>query len=309
MASRTLCEAFIAAALILASGADNSLLAQTPPAPQPAPATSPLENLRKLSPTIYSGGEPVGDAAFSKLAEMGIRAVISVDGIRPDIEGARKHGLRYIHIPVGYEGVNPNARAALTRVVRDITGPVFIHCHHGKHRGPAAAAVACMAAGQMTHEQALEYMKVAGAGQEYQGLWTDVREFQPLAADAQLPELVEAAKVEPLAAFMSALDRPWDAVKAAQTAGWKPGADPTKAPAQQALLLWEGLRESRRTLDGSDETLEATMDEAVQHASDLRQALEANQLEVATAAYKKLEASCAQCHVDYRNRPARAPSD
>jgi protein tyrosine phosphatase (PTP) superfamily phosphohydrolase (DUF442 family) len=267
-----------------------------------APANSgPLENVRSLSSMVYSGGEPVGDAAFAKLAEMGIRTIVSVDGIRPDIDGAKKHGLRYIHIPVGYEGVNPDAQASLTRVVRDIAGPVFIHCHHGKHRGPAAAAVACMAAGDMTSEQALEYLKGVGTGQEYQGLWADVREFKPLAADAKLPELVEAADVHPLAAAMSALDRPWDAVKVSQAAGWKPGADPAKSPVQQAVLLWEGLRESKRTLDGTDETLGTYMDEAIRHAAGLRQALEASQLEAATAAYKKVEASCAACHVHYRN--------
>jgi hypothetical protein len=158
-----------------------------------------------------------------------------------------------------------------------------------------------MASGQMTHEEAVAYLKDAGTGQEYAGLWTDVREFQPLAADAELPELVDAAKVNPLAALMSALDRPWDQVKAAQATGWKPGPDAARTSAQQTVLLWEGLRESRRTLDGSDETFEAYMDEAIQHAADLRDALEANQFEAATSAYMKLEASCTQCHAGYRN--------
>jgi protein tyrosine phosphatase (PTP) superfamily phosphohydrolase (DUF442 family) len=294
---------FIVATVVLATCSERLLVAQNPPGPVAAPpaAAGPIENLRKLSPTIYSGGEPVGDAAFSKLAEMGVKTVVSVDGIRPDIEAAKKHGLRYIHIPVGYEAVNPEARAALTRVVRDVQGPVFIHCHHGKHRGPAAAAVACMAAGDMTHEQALEYMKGAGTGAEYQGLWADVREFKPLAADAKLPELVEAAKTRPLAAAMSALDRPWDVVKASSAAAWKANDDPKKSPKHQSLLLWEGLVESRRTLDGSDATLEAYMDEAVKNADELRQALDANRLDAASAAYKKVETSCTKCHTDYRN--------
>jgi protein tyrosine phosphatase (PTP) superfamily phosphohydrolase (DUF442 family) len=260
-----------------------------------------VENLRKLSSNLYSGGEPVGDAAFEHLAKLGVRVIVSVDGIRPNIEAAKKHGIRYIHIPVGYDAVAPEEQAALTRVVRDVNEPVFIHCHHGKHRGPAAAAVACMAAGDMTNAQALEYLKGAGTGAEYEGLWRDVREFTPLAADAELPELVEAAQVAPFTVAMSELDRPWDAVKLCQAAGWTAPPKHPEQPAQQALLLWEALREARRSLDGSDETLETWMDEAIENAAALRQAIESGRAEEATGAYKKVEAGCAQCHEAYRN--------
>jgi protein tyrosine phosphatase (PTP) superfamily phosphohydrolase (DUF442 family) len=275
--------------------------AQATNAAQPA-ATPAIENLRQLSPRLYSGGEPQGDVAFSKLAELGVRTVVSVDGARPDVEAAHKHGIRYIHIPIGYDAVDANARAALTRVVRDVNGPVFLHCHHGKHRGPAAAAILCLAAGDMTRDAALEFMKTVGTGAEYEGLWRDVREFMPLPADAPLPELVEVAEVDSLAAAMAVLDRAWDGVKVVQAAGWKTPTDHADlAPAHQALLVWEGLRESRRTLDGTDETLAEYMDEAIAHAAAVRDALEDNQPDAATAAYKLLEASCAKCHTAYRN--------
>ena len=147
--------AVVAALAIATAQAQTTAHAPQPSSLQPpagsavAGATSSLENLHQLSPTLYSGGEPHGDVAFSKLAELGVRTVVSVDGARPDVAAAKKHGLRYIHIPIGYDGVDPEAQAALTRVVREIEGPVFLHCHHGKHRGPAAAAVMCMAAGDM----------------------------------------------------------------------------------------------------------------------------------------------------------------
>jgi protein tyrosine phosphatase (PTP) superfamily phosphohydrolase (DUF442 family) len=281
--------------------------AQTPPAepvapPAPAASPGPVENFRQLSPRLYSGGEPIGDDAFAALARLGVKVIVSVDGIRPDVETARRHGLRYIHIPVGYDGVDPDEQAALTAVARTIKQPVFIHCHHGKHRGPSAAAVACMAAGDMTNAEALEFLKGVGTGQEYQGLWADVREFKPLAADAALPELVETAKVSPLTAEMSAVDRAWDDVKQASANSWNPPAGPAdKTPAQQSVLLWEGLRESRRVIGNTDDTLVEYMDEAIANAAALRDALEARRPEAATEAYKKLEASCLQCHEAYRN--------
>lgn len=287
-------------------------LAQNPPAPAPQPSSlqppaSSLENLRQLSSNLYSGGEPHGEAAYKQIAELGVRTIVSVDGARPDIAAAKAHGLRYIHIPIGYDGVDAEAQAALARVVREIEGPVFLHCHHGKHRGPAAAAIMCLVAGDMDQAKALDFMKGVGTSPDYAGLWRDVREFKPLPADAKLPELVEAAEVDSLAAAMAQLDRAWDGLKLCQAASWKtPPNHADLAPPHQAVLVWEGLRESKRAAfadlgDGSDEALADLFDEAAEHTAQLRQALEAGRPTAAGAAFKLLENSCNKCHAAYRN--------
>jgi protein tyrosine phosphatase (PTP) superfamily phosphohydrolase (DUF442 family) len=274
-----------------------------PPAGPPAPTAKPaLENIHQLTPNLISGGQPKDDAAFSKLAEMGVRTVVSVDGAKPDVEAAKKHGLRYIHIPIGYDGVDPGAQAALTRVVREVKGPVFIHCHHGKHRGPAASAVACMAAGQMTHDEAAAFLKLAGTGKEYVGLWRDVAQFKPLAADAKLPPLIEVAEVDSLAAAMAQLDRAWDGTKLCQAARWQTPKDHADlAPVHQALLVLEGFKESCRNLEYDDEHLTKWLEDATAQAEQLHQSLEAGRTEDATRAYKQLEAACLRCHEQYRN--------
>ena len=70
---------------------------------QQAPTAKPaIENIHPLTPQLISGGQPKGDVAFSKLAEMGVKTIVSVDGAKPDLELAKKHGLRYVHIPIGY---------------------------------------------------------------------------------------------------------------------------------------------------------------------------------------------------------------
>jgi protein tyrosine phosphatase (PTP) superfamily phosphohydrolase (DUF442 family) len=261
-----------------------------------------IENVHPLTPQFISGGQPKGDAAFSKLAEMGVKTVVSVDGAKPDLELAKKHGLRYVHIPIGYDGVDAAAQGALTRVMREAQGPIFIHCHHGKHRGPAAAAVACMAAGDMNREQAAEFMKLAGTGKEYTGLWRDVAAFKPLPADAKLPPLVESVQEDSLAGAMAGLDRAWDGLKLCQAAGWKTPADHADlAPAHQALLVWEGLAESRRMGENSDPQLVEWLDEAVAEAAQLRQAVQAGDEAAASRQFKQVEAACARCHEQYRN--------
>jgi len=62
---------------------------------RPNPADYPhVHNLLQLSERIYSGGEPEGNAAFAELAKLGVTVVVSVDGTRPNLAAARRHGIR-----------------------------------------------------------------------------------------------------------------------------------------------------------------------------------------------------------------------
>jgi protein tyrosine phosphatase (PTP) superfamily phosphohydrolase (DUF442 family) len=99
-----------------------------------------LHNVFPITDKFYSGSCPEGEAGFGSLRALGVRTVISVDGARPDVELARKHGLRYVHLPIGYDGVPRQQALRIARAVRDLPGPVYLHCHHGKHRGPVTAS-------------------------------------------------------------------------------------------------------------------------------------------------------------------------
>jgi len=133
-----------------------------------------LHNLLRVSNRIYSGGEPEGEKAFTELTQLGIRTVVSVDGARPDVQSAERHGLRYVHIPIGYDGISLEAGQMLQRLVQDAEGPFYIHCHHGVHRGPAAAAIACVAEGIVSGPESEAILEKAGTSRSYAGLWRDV---------------------------------------------------------------------------------------------------------------------------------------
>src|SRR5262245_5214765 len=84
-----------------------------PTVPPTAPAHSgeiqPLEvpglhNVFRVSERVYSGSSPDGDAGFAALEKLGVKTIISVDGAKPDAEAAGRHGLRYVHLPFGYDG-------------------------------------------------------------------------------------------------------------------------------------------------------------------------------------------------------------
>ena len=110
-------------------------LPETPPENHPA-----LHNVYALSENIISGGEPENEEAFRILQDMGVRTILSVDGKVPDAALAERYGMKYVHVPIQYKGITAAEVAQITKTFREQEGPFYVHCFHGKHRGPAAAA-------------------------------------------------------------------------------------------------------------------------------------------------------------------------
>ncbi|MCO6047843.1 cytochrome c [Aeoliella sp. ICT_H6.2] len=264
-----------------------------------------LHNVFQHTQRITSGSGPETDADFAELAKQGVKTVVSVDGARPKVELAKRHGLRYVHIPIGYDGLPREAQLALGRVVEDTEGTLYIHCHHGKHRGPAAAAVACMSNGAIDHTAAAHILETAGTGANYHGLWRDVAEYQQAGPDEKLPPLVETAKVNNMVQAMSSIDAAMEHLQLLSANKWQPLAEhPDLAPKPEAVILWEGFRESARFAAADDDghkQLESMLQSSVAAANQLRTEIEAGHLEAATQQVASLKASCKQCHEKFRD--------
>jgi protein tyrosine phosphatase (PTP) superfamily phosphohydrolase (DUF442 family) len=209
-----------------------------------------LHNVFRVTPRIYSGSGPEGPKAFATLARLGIKTIISVDGARPNVDAARKAGLAYVHIPIGYNGIPRERVLQLARAVKDLPGPFYIHCHHGKHRGPAAAAVAQLCADdQCKVGDALKLLKEAGTDPRYKGLYESVEKLaRPTAMElAAAPPLVETVKAAAFTQSMVNIDHHFDHLKLSRKAGWKaPKEHPDIDPPHEALQLLEQHRELRR---------------------------------------------------------------
>ena len=67
---------------------------------------------------------------------------------------------------------------SFVRAVRDLPGSVYIHCHHGLHRGPTAAALALISIDGWSNENAIAAMKEIRPASIYKGLYRFGREFQ-----------------------------------------------------------------------------------------------------------------------------------
>ena len=89
------------------------------------------------------------------------------------LDKAKARGMRYIHLPIGYNGFDEARKLELVRATRDsmATGPVYLHCHHGKHRSAGAAGTVAVSLAWLTTDQAVERMKVSGTAPNYKGLY------------------------------------------------------------------------------------------------------------------------------------------
>jgi protein tyrosine phosphatase (PTP) superfamily phosphohydrolase (DUF442 family) len=268
-----------------------------------------LPNAYQIHGKVISGGQPDGEEAFQELAELGVQTIISVDGATPDVALAQKYGLRYVHLPHGYDGIPAARIKELAKAVRDLPGPIYIHCHHGKHRSPAAAAVACVAAGLLNPAGAETVLRTAGTSESYRGLYLSAREARPLEKellDALPVDFPATAKVPPLAESMVAIEHAHDRLKEIAAAGWKsPPQHPDLEPAHEALLLREHFTELLRTdqIQQQPEKFRALLRDAETSAKELEEALGASQADQAAAALERINRNCTGCHREFRDTP------
>lgn len=286
-----------------------------PPPPGVKPLNAPgLHNLFALGTNVLSGSSPDGEEGFAALAKLGVKTIITVDGAKPDLELAHKYGMRYAHIPHGYDGISTNVQAQLTKAAQTVPGPIYIHCHHGIHRSPAAAAVICMANNGWTAEQGEAWLKTAGTGNNYVGLFQTVREFRPPTTEqlSAIPgEFPETAKVSGLVDMMVEIDERWDHLKSVRRAGYQvPNEHPDILPAHEAVILWEHYREAQRLAESTShgdkfiELLKSAESGAKEAEQLLRQFATEPKPEIRAQLDKSFNAlaqNCSSCHKSYRD--------
>lgn len=274
-----------------------------------------IENAYRVGPRLYSGGEPQGEGSFRALQALGIKTVVTVDGAMPDLETAHRYGLKYVHLPVGYDGI-PRAQALrIIKAVRDLPGPVFVHCHHGKHRGPTAVAVCGIGFEGWSAERAVAWLKQAGTAPAYSGLYRTARDFtRPTAQELERAgnSFPEKAEIPAFVETMVRIDRHWDRLKALQRNDFKtPASHPDLDPPHETLQLAELFREASRSAEARQrgDGLTRRLAEAATQANALRRALlrlsdprGGGSLNAAGTAFQALNKMCAACHAEHRDR-------
>lgn len=274
-----------------------------------------IHNLYALGTNLFSGSSPDTEQAFAALAKLGVKTLISVDGSKPNVALAKKYRMTYAHLPHGYDGISTNLQLQLVKAAETLTGPIYVHCHHGKHRGPAAAAVICMATQSWSSRKAEDWLTAAGTATNYAGLYQTVREFRPPTTDdlkRASTKFPETAQVSGLVDLMVGIDQRWEHLKSVRAAGYKAPPDhPDLNPANESVILWEAYREAQRLPEakhlGHDflarlESAEKEVRSAetllrsytVKPDADLRAKLD--------AAFSNIGNACSTCHRHYRDK-------
>lgn len=286
----------------------------------PTPRDFPgIHNAVAYHEGFVSGSAPEGDVGFDTLAGMGVKAIISVDGAVPEVEKAEARGIRYIHLPIGYNGFDDERRRQLTRATRDAMrdGPVYIHCHHGKHRSAGAAAAIAASLGWMDADEGVARMKVSGTAANYTGLYACAMEAAAMSeqeVDAVPAQFASVWTPTDFVAGMVELDEVVEHLKAIEKAGWKvPGDHPDLVPAAEAGRLVDLYRmmaadavtakhpaEFAAWLTTSREEAQA-MEDALAGVGEVEDASLGEKAGDLSARFKRINASCKACHAKYRD--------
>ena len=264
------------------------------------------ENVFRIQEQLYSGGEPKTRDSFKVLKAMGVKTLVSVDGSTPKVDPAREFGMRYVHLPIGYSAIEDQRSLELGRVLRDSTEPIYIHCHHGKHRGPAAAAMAMLATTKWDNTTAVAFLRQAGTSENYAGLYNSIQEFKlesPHALDQFSGTFPEIAPCSTMAQAMASIDRIYDHLV------WSAKADfnalehhPDIDPSHEALMLYEAFHELLRNGTGPEWSgpFRSRMEKSEALSRSLKEAIP-DDAEAAQTLLTTLRNECTACHKAYRD--------
>jgi hypothetical protein len=279
-----------------------------------------LHNVFSIGTNVFSGSSPEGEEAFQALAKLGVKTMITVDGAKPNVETARRYGIRYVHLPHGYDGISTDLQLQLAKAADTLPGGIYVHCHHGKHRGPAAAALICMSKEGWTPKQAEAWLVAAGTATNYAGLYDVVRGYRkpsPQQLAAVSSYFPETAEVSGLVDAMVGIDERWEHLKAVRAARYQaPNDHPDIQPVNEAVILWEHYREAQRLPEsarkGDDfiqrlKNAESEVKEAERllrfYASDRNPAIRLR----LDSSFDSIGKTCASCHKAFRDAAGIRP--
>jgi protein tyrosine/serine phosphatase len=128
-----------------------------------------LPNFHKVSENLYRGGQP-SDEGIKKLAEMGIKTVISFRDRQSKVlrekKAAQENGLHFINLRLSnWFASRDDEIHKIIEIIRDPAHhPVFIHCKRGADRTGTVVAVYRMLHEGWTDKQANREAKLRGIG-------------------------------------------------------------------------------------------------------------------------------------------------
>lgn len=256
---------------------------------------------------VLSGAAPQSASDFAELKARGVGLLVCVDGTIPNEVLAKEHGISVVHLPLGYDEVSNHVAVALGRLIHQADSKVFIHCHHGRHRGPAAAMAGCITAGLREPTDTDPVLSAAGTAKRYQGLYASVRSLKPLSTsslDRPPSGISSAVQPAPLVDIMLKLSASMAKIDQFVATGLdRPGESKENSDDDSLLRESVQLEELLREL-GRDVAWSSLTGDAIASAGRLRELVENKQNpapEQLSRHLRDLRNRCDACHKTHRD--------
>jgi protein tyrosine phosphatase (PTP) superfamily phosphohydrolase (DUF442 family) len=139
-----------------------------------------VQKVTRFSERLYRGAQPQDVEGMLSLKKLGVTTIISVeDPDQPEIEAATKAGIKVMNVPTEYNGFPRPVVDDLVKKYRENDEVIYVHCHHGKHRGGAAASILRMTFEGVPQLEAVQELAELGCSKRYPGLYETVRQYRP----------------------------------------------------------------------------------------------------------------------------------
>ena len=270
--------------------------------------------MRRLTPKVYYGSTPLTATEFNLLQAEGFNTIISVDGVAPNFKFSEPLSLDYVHLPIGYSGVDRQRALDLAKTANVASGRIYIHCHHGKHRAPVAAIIACAGNGSLPINKITEVLQMNPSVQRYVGLMESARSAQLFSKETLQHHQIVPHKQEDLSItsfWMIELSKEADLLFQTAEQPNKYQSSSLVDLATQSLAVVEAFQELIRVNATSDppyiqvlQTSLNTAEEIHQHLLELQATSgNVNRSELwqeSIDLMMKLRNHCTSCHRDHR---------
>ena len=149
-----------------------------------------VRNFAKVDQHVYRGGDPTA-VGLTELGAMGVKVDLDLrekgDATEVERKEAEKLGIKYVNIPMKpfAAPTDDEMEQALSWLIRDKSGTVFVHCRRGKDRtGTVIACYRIRHDGWSNHD-ALSEARKQGMSFTERGMQAFILHFKPtLTADA-----------------------------------------------------------------------------------------------------------------------------
>ena len=241
---------------------------------------------------VYVGGQLDG---YAGLQELGFRSVIDVDATTPRTQP--NVDMQIVHLPLRYSGITEEEARALAGALGSMDRPIYVHCHHGTNRAPAAVAVGLVGTGEWTPNQGMRLLERIGTDRAFTGLYDSVAAADGIAPADRMSIKQLARTVDGFPVLMAGIDEVW-ATLVEDLRSRRPSPDAAAQSAEFVDMLRVAFDTDARM---EAEGYRALADQAVAHATALEHALRTDQLRRIRELVDAVQTTCTACHRRFRD--------